>query len=100
VVRDAAGYALYFSRSVIPFSADPSTRYFRHIGLYCFRSKFLKTWVNAEPSPLEKAESLEQLSFLYHGHPIHVDEARVETMSGVDLPSDVERVEAYLRRRV
>jgi 3-deoxy-manno-octulosonate cytidylyltransferase (CMP-KDO synthetase) len=59
----------------------------------------LKTLDSKAPSSLEKAESLEQLSFLYDGHKIHVDEARVETVSGVDFPSDVERVEAYLRRR-
>ncbi len=100
VVRDKKGYALYFSRSVIPYApVTGSGNYFRHIGLYGFRASFLKTFHFAEPSPLELQESLEQLSFLYHGYKIHVDEARVPSLPGVDFPSDLTRVETVLRGR-
>jgi 3-deoxy-manno-octulosonate cytidylyltransferase (CMP-KDO synthetase) len=97
VVFDQNGYALYFSRAPIPYSRNvqKSHQYFRHIGLYCFRAGFLKTLNQVEPSQLELQEGLEQLSFLYHGHKIHVAEARAKSIAGVDLPSDISRVERF-----
>lgn len=101
VVRDKYDYALYFSRSVIPYSSNQSVdSHFRHIGLYCFQAGFLKTLDGAEPSRLQQQESLEQLSFLYDGHKIHVEEAREVSLPGVDLPSDLARVEAFLKGSV
>ena len=97
VVFDEQGYALYFSRSAIPYSKEFfGGQYFRHIGLYCFRVGFLKTLNQVKPSWLELQETLEQLSFLYSGYKIHVAEARVKSTAGVDLPSDVSRVEKFL----
>jgi 3-deoxy-manno-octulosonate cytidylyltransferase (CMP-KDO synthetase) len=102
VVFDQNGYALYFSRAPIPYAKDLRTgdlsfnQYFRHVGLYCFRAGFLKTLSQVEPSWLELQEGLEQLSFLYRGYKIHVAEARVKSIAGVDIPSDISRVEKFL----
>jgi 3-deoxy-manno-octulosonate cytidylyltransferase (CMP-KDO synthetase) len=106
VVTDADGYALYFSRAPIPWHRDelpgggetlPQTvRFLRHIGLYAYRTRFLERFVRWQPSPLEMAESLEQLRVLWHGEAIHVSQAEVEPGPGVDTPSDVQRVLGFL----
>lgn len=84
VVCDTRGDALYFSRSAIPFFRDtPSApahqnrddgapRYLKHLGLYAFRPAFLQTYATLAPTPLERAESLEQLRALENGHKIAV----------------------------
>ncbi len=103
VVFDQKGFALYFSRSVIPYLKNPQDfsvgMHFRHVGLYCFRAGFLKTLNRIGSTELERQESLEQLSFLYRGHKIHVAEAKVSSPMGVDLPSDIARVEHFLRQK-
>ena len=72
------GEALYFSRSPLPFQRafDPRTPLFRHIGIYAFRPAALSTFVSLKPSPLEIAESLEQLRALEYGavHPADRDQ--------------------------
>lgn len=73
VVADLAGRALYFSRSLIPYPRDRSGfRVFEHIGVYCYSREFLLKFVAMEQSPLEKAESLEQLRALENGYDIRV----------------------------
>lgn len=98
VVTDARGHALYFSRSPIPFRRNdsPAPQLYRHIGLYVFRSSFLFEFTSLPQTPLERAESLEQLRALEHGHVIFVSETRYYPL-GVDVPSDIDRVEAILR---
>ena len=90
--------ALYFSRSPIPFYRDDSapTTLYRHIGLYVFRRDFLFAFTALPQTPLEKAESLEQLRALEHGHSIFVNETRYYPL-GVDVPSDIARVEAVMQ---
>jgi 3-deoxy-manno-octulosonate cytidylyltransferase (CMP-KDO synthetase) len=104
VVFDEKGFALYFSRSVIPYLKNPqdflSEAYFRHVGLYCFRAGFLKTLDRMGSTWLERQESLEQLSFLYRGHKIHVAESKIKSPMGVDLPSDIFRVESFLKQKI
>ena len=88
VVCDYAGCALYFSRSLIPFYRDvPEDEriYFKHIGIYAFTAQALDKLQSLSPSYLEKAELLEQLSFLYHGLKIKVHETQHEVL-GIDLP--------------
>ena len=101
VVLDAEDAALYFSRLPIPFRRDgepdlSSGLYWRHLGIYAYRGAFLKRFVAAPPSALEKTESLEQLRALDMGARILVLKT-VDTGVGVDTPEDVPRMEAALR---
>jgi 3-deoxy-manno-octulosonate cytidylyltransferase (CMP-KDO synthetase) len=91
--------ALYFSRSPLPFQRayDPRTRLLRHVGIYAFRARALATFVSLKPSPLEIAESLEQLRALEYGLSIQVIETKYRCL-GVDTPADLQRVEAALGR--
>ena len=102
LVTDSRGYALYFSRAPIPWNrdqfADQSampeqvTGFYRHIGLYAYRAGFLSRYVDWASSPLEVAESLEQLRVLWHGERIHVSEAEEMPGQGVDTAHDLDRV--------
>ena len=93
--------ALYFSRSPLPFQRtfDLKAKLLRHVGIYAFRAQALATFVSLTPSPLEMAESLEQLRALEHGLVIQVIETKYRCL-GVDTPADLARVEAALRRQV
>ena len=105
VVRDANGYALYFSRATIPwdrerFSASRDTigdHFLRHIGIYGYRAGFIRRYVGWEASPLEQIELLEQLRVLWYGEKIHVDVAKAIPSVGVDTPEDLLRVRAAMR---
>jgi 3-deoxy-manno-octulosonate cytidylyltransferase (CMP-KDO synthetase) len=97
VVLDAAGHALYFSRSRIPYPREPGGVSYRHAGIYAYRVGFLRRFAKLEPSPLERAESLEQLRALWHGHRIAVAVHDAEIPPGVDTPADLEEVRARLR---
>jgi 3-deoxy-manno-octulosonate cytidylyltransferase (CMP-KDO synthetase) len=93
VVTDAAGDAIYFSRCPIPFYREGSGEYFKHIGLYVYRSDFLLSYSALPVGPLERAERLEQLRALENGFRIRVVETEYESL-GVDTPEDLERVSA------
>ena len=98
VVRDRARWALYFSRSCIPFSRDleVARRLWRlHLGIYAYRPETLRQVVALGCSELERAEGLEQLRALEHGIRILVLDAP-EDAWGVDTPEDLERVEELL----
>jgi 3-deoxy-manno-octulosonate cytidylyltransferase (CMP-KDO synthetase) len=99
VVRNRHGEALYFSRSPLPFLRTFQARatLLRHVGIYAFRARALATFVSLKPSPLEIAESLEQLRALEHGMAIHLVETKYRCL-GVDTPADLARVEAVLAR--
>lgn len=101
VVLDKRGRALYFSRSVIP-ALRPGVSpkgIWQHVGLYAYRREFLQAFVRLPAGDAERAEGLEQLRALEHGHAIQT--AVVEGWRGlsVDVPEDVASVEAVLRRR-
>jgi 3-deoxy-manno-octulosonate cytidylyltransferase (CMP-KDO synthetase) len=100
VVTDAHDFALYFSRSPIPFIKDKNTAVpvFRHIGLYVFRKDFLLTFTRLPQTVLEKAESLEQLRALEHGYRIKVPTTSYKPI-GVDTPEDLVRVENILMNK-
>ena len=99
VVTDRRGRALYFSRSAIPFQREdaPPVKVLQHVGLYAYRREFLLRFVGLAQTPAERAESLEQLRALEHGHPIQVAVVEGWSSAAVDVPADVARVEARLR---
>ena len=94
VVVDRAGYALYFSRSPIP-SSGPA---FLHIGLYAYPARFVKMFAVLHPTPLERAERLEQLRILEHGYRIRVVEVQSDSW-GIDTPADLETFQKMLGNR-
>jgi 3-deoxy-manno-octulosonate cytidylyltransferase (CMP-KDO synthetase) len=98
VVVDLAGNALYFSRAPIPSttSSGPSL-FLRHQGIYGFRRAMLLQFVKWKPTPLEQAESLEQLRALENGVRVHVLVTK-HGSPGVDTPADAEAVAAWLRK--
>jgi 3-deoxy-manno-octulosonate cytidylyltransferase (CMP-KDO synthetase) len=95
IARD--GRALYFSRAAIPFPRAGAPAYRKHLGLYAYRAATLAELAALPPSPLEKAESLEQLRWLEAGYDIWVGEAWSDSI-GVDTPEDLRRVEEFLRK--
>lgn len=95
VVTDARGDALYFSRAPIPYGSVALAR--RHIGVYAYQRAALDAFVALAPSPLEEAESLEQLRALQNGFKIRVVETDRPHL-GVDRPEDVDRVEKELAK--
>jgi 3-deoxy-manno-octulosonate cytidylyltransferase (CMP-KDO synthetase) len=97
VVLDAQGYALYFSRSRIPYPRAGEAACYRHAGIYAYRARFLKQFAALEPAPLERAEALEQLRALWHGHRIAVVVSDAEIPPGVDTPEDLEAVRRMLQ---
>jgi 3-deoxy-manno-octulosonate cytidylyltransferase (CMP-KDO synthetase) len=94
VVLDAAGHALYFSRSRIPYPREPGGAWYRHAGIYAYRCGFLQRFARLAPSPLERAESLEQLRALWHGCRIAVAVRAGDIAPGVDTPADLAEVRA------
>ena len=88
VVADARGDALYFSRAPIPHGAPDAACV--HVGLYAFRREFLLRFAALPQTPLELAESLEQLRALEHGFPIRTVVTEHHSI-GVDTPEDLER---------
>ncbi|MBR4302107.1 MAG: 3-deoxy-manno-octulosonate cytidylyltransferase [Bacteroidaceae bacterium] len=102
VVVDDNWNALYFSRSVIPYLRGKETEtwasehtYYKHIGLYAFKSDVLGKVTSLEQAPLEIAESLEQLRWLSAGYTIKVGKTNVETI-GIDTPEDLAAAEKFL----
>jgi 3-deoxy-manno-octulosonate cytidylyltransferase (CMP-KDO synthetase) len=100
VVLDRTGRALYFSRSPIPHFRDQGSglipdRCYKHIGLYGYHRTFLLKFGTLPQTPLERAESLEQLRALEHGYRIHTVETKYDSI-GVDTPEDLERVRRQL----
>ena len=94
VVMTQDNYALYFSRSLIPYKRNKSTLpIYQHIGIYGYSLEFLKKYVTLPATPLSEAESLEQLKILEHGYRIKVKVTNSKCESlGVDTPEDLKRV--------
>ena len=103
IVTDRQGFALYFSRSVIPYVRGKEQSewlahfpYLKHLGIYAYRREILREVTQLPQSPLEIAESLEQLRWLENGYRIRVGITDVETV-GIDTPEDLQRAEAFLK---
>lgn len=118
VVVDRDGFALYFSRSPIPFmrqetrdrrqvsgASDPPlspvpclpSQFWKHLGIYGYQRHFLLQFPHLEPTPLEQAEQLEQLRTLEHGYRIKLLETPHDTV-GIDTPEDLKRVAIMLQK--
>ncbi len=106
VIMDQSGYALYFSRAVIPWDRDAfavttealpeGSTHYRHIGLYAYRAGFIREYVRWPACELERMECLEQLRVLWHGRRIHVAVAREAPGPAVDTEADLRRVAQVL----
>ena len=103
IVTDTKGFALYFSRSVIPFIRGTERGewfgrfpFLKHLGSYAYRRNVLEEITKLPQSTLEMAESLEQLRWLQNGYRIRVGETDVETV-GIDTPEDLQRAEEFLK---
>ena len=103
VVMNEQCEAIYFSRSVVPYLRGVERSewlkrhtFYKHIGIYAFRAKALNEVTALAQTPLEKAESLEQLRWLESGYKIKVGITDIETI-GIDTPEDLERAEQHLR---
>jgi 3-deoxy-manno-octulosonate cytidylyltransferase (CMP-KDO synthetase) len=102
IVTDNRGFALYFSRSVIPYIRGIERNdwfgqypFLKHLGIYAYRREVLAEVTRLPQSSLEKAESLEQLRWLQNGYRIRVGLTDVETI-GIDTPEDLQRAEKFL----
>jgi len=100
VTIDLAGRALYFSKSMIPFRRDAAAPMHRHIGIYGYRADVLERLASLPPSPLERAEGLEQLRALENGIPIRVVlvDYRGRTHGSIDTSEDLDFVTAVIAR--
>ena len=100
VVVDLEGYALYFSRSLVPHPRRQAPyRAQQHIGLYAYRKAFLLHFSSLPAGELEQTEALEQLRALENGHRIRVIEAEDYSGIGIDTPEDLSRAEKLLGER-
>jgi 3-deoxy-manno-octulosonate cytidylyltransferase (CMP-KDO synthetase) len=106
IVLDNRSYAMYFSRSIIPYVRGKeqsewldSYPYLKHLGIYAYRREVLAEVTKLPQSSAEKAESLEQLRWLQNGYKIKVGITDVETI-GIDTPADLERAEEFLKNNI
>lgn len=108
VALNRRGYALYFSRSPIPWNSSPTsiqknqkldTIYYRHRGIYAYRVNFLLEFMEWTPCALEKKESLEQLRTLWYGGRIHVGINKEKFPTDVNTPEDLEKIRAIMSKK-
>lgn len=96
VITDKNGYALYFSRSVIPYPRKMDMKnYYKHVGIYGYKRDFVIEYAKMEPTELEKSESLEQLRALENGYKIKVMETPYKII-GVDTAEELEKVREFV----
>ena len=110
VVRDSSDMALYFSRAFVPWPRDAEASsngaqcsdgpWYRHIGIYGYRTAFLHQYVEWPPAPIELLESLEQLRALYHGVRVHVGIACDPVPAGIDTEDDLAALRDALTRKI
>lgn len=101
-VVDNRGYAIYFSRGLIPFNksgkVNPRFPYLLHLGIQSYDTKFLKIYPELQPTPLQLEEDLEQLKVLENGYKMKVIKVDHEA-HGVDTPEDVHKIEQFMLQR-
>lgn len=109
VVMTKRNYALYFSRAPIPWDCEKFRKnkqdiplnhhFFRHVGVYTYRAGFLSNYMEAEPSPYEAIEVLEQLHILWHGGRIHVLPSKEKIPHSVDTQQDLEKIRSLFDKK-
>ncbi|MGL5189400.1 MAG: cytidylyltransferase domain-containing protein, partial [Cetobacterium sp.] len=98
-VTDKKDYAIYFSRSVIPYPRNENLDiYFKHVGIYGYKREFVLEYAKLKSTPLENSESLEQLRVLENGYKIKVLETPFEII-GVDTQDELEKVRKYISEK-
>ena len=99
VVTDQNGYALYFSRSLLPYPRNKKDDFkvYKHVGIYAYRRSFLLSYAAYAPTPLEKIEGLEQLRVLENGQRIKVLESKFQGI-GIDTKEDLDAINALFTR--
>ena len=99
VVTDQNGYALYFSRSLLPYPRNRKVDFkvYKHVGIYAYRRSFLLSYAAYEPTPLEQIEGLEQLRVLENGQRIKVLESKFQGI-GIDTQEDLDAINALFTR--
>ncbi|ONI10426.1 hypothetical protein PRUPE_4G047000 [Prunus persica] len=101
-VVDNHGYAIYFSRGLIPYNksakVNPRFPYLLHLGIQSYDAKFLRKYPELAPTPLQLEEDLEQLKVLENGYKMKVIKVDHEA-HGVDTPEDVEKIESFMQER-
>ncbi|KAF3789656.1 3-deoxy-manno-octulosonate cytidylyltransferase [Nymphaea thermarum] len=101
-VVDKHGYAIYFSRGLIPFNKSGKINaefpYLLHLGIQSYDAKFLKVYPQLPSTPLQLEEDLEQLKVLEHGYRMKVIKVNHDS-HGVDVPEDVEKIESFMKQR-
>ena len=99
VVTDQNGYALYFSRSLLPYPRNRKADFkvYKHVGIYAYRRSFLLSYAAYEPTPLEQIEGLEQLRVLENGQRIKVLESKFQGI-GIDTQEDLDAINALFNR--
>ena len=99
VVTDQNGYALYFSRSLLPYPRNRKADFkvYKHVGIYAYRRSFLLSYAAYEPTPLEQIEGLEQLRVLENGQRIKVLESKFQGI-GIDTQEDLDAINALFTR--
>lgn len=102
VIKNINQEAIYFSRHPIPFLRGIENKnwllnhdFYKHIGLYAYKTQILEAITKLQPSKLEKAESLEQLRWLENGFKINLIETNIETF-GIDSPEDLEKIQQLI----
>lgn len=106
VVKNTLNEAIYFSRSTIPFLRGKKQEdwlgehpFYKHLGIYGYRTDILLQIAGLSVSLLEKAESLEQLRWLENGFTIKVAETHLESL-GIDTPEDLEKAKDYIKKEI
>ena len=101
VITDLKGFALYFSRSVIPYHREETiaAEYFKHIGVYAFRKEALLKFSELEMTPLEKLEKIECIRYLENGMKIKMIETDFVGV-GIDVPEDLEKAKEILKKGI
>lgn len=97
LIFDKKGFALYFSRSPMPFQENKNITFYKHIGIYAFKINTLNKIVKLPEAPLEKYEKLEQLRWLENGFKIKVSESENDCYS-VDVPEDIDRIVEEIKK--
>ena len=108
VVFNKAGLAQYFTRAPVSWEREHFGQnrqqmahpHYRHVGLYAYRARSLRHYIQSPPSEDEKAEKLEQLRILWHGYKIRVVKAPVSSLPGIDTQADLVRIEHYLSKNL